>query len=189
MFTGHQWDGESGLYYAPFRYYSPFQARWTTRDPLGMVDGPNVYAYVRGNPVGFSDPLGLRMEDCMSGFENCVTAGIASHVCTRCMEFCRGQGFWPTANDLFGQGLDGFYREGKFSCGPGPSPLPLPVPQASPERVSWGVLGGGALIATGVALAFVPGGQLVGVAAAAAGVAVIGIPPRQESSCFRPGRV
>ena len=59
MFTGHQWDGESGLYYAPFRYYSPFQARWTTRDPLGMIDGPNVYAYVRGNPVNFRDPLGL----------------------------------------------------------------------------------------------------------------------------------
>ena len=59
MFTGHQGDGESGLYYAPFRYYSPFQARWTTRDPLGMIDGPNVYAYVRGNPVVFIDPLGL----------------------------------------------------------------------------------------------------------------------------------
>ena len=59
MFTGHQWDGESGLYYAPFRYYSPFQARWTTRDPLGMVDGPNVYAYVMGNPVRLIDPLGL----------------------------------------------------------------------------------------------------------------------------------
>ena len=59
MFTGHQWDGESGLYYAPHRYYSPFQARWTTRDPLGMVDGPNVYAYVRGNPVNYTDPLGL----------------------------------------------------------------------------------------------------------------------------------
>ncbi|MFP4190872.1 MAG: RHS repeat-associated core domain-containing protein, partial [Candidatus Hydrogenedentota bacterium] len=37
MFTGHQWDGGSGLYYAPHRYYSPFQARWTTRDPLGMA--------------------------------------------------------------------------------------------------------------------------------------------------------
>ena len=59
MFTGHQWDGESGLYYAPHRYYSPFQARWTTRDPLGMVDGPNVYAYVRGNPVMYSDASGL----------------------------------------------------------------------------------------------------------------------------------
>ena len=51
-------DGESGLYYAPHRYYSPFQARWTTRDPLGMVDGPNVYAYVRGNPVVYTDPEG-----------------------------------------------------------------------------------------------------------------------------------
>ena len=56
-------DGESGLYYAPHRYYSPFQARWTTRDPLGMVDGPNVYAYVRGNPVNFRDPLGLFLLD------------------------------------------------------------------------------------------------------------------------------
>ena len=64
MFTGHQWDGESGLYYAPERYYSPFQARWTTRDPLGMIDGPNVYAYVRGNPVNLTDPLGLRAEEC-----------------------------------------------------------------------------------------------------------------------------
>ena len=59
MFTGHQWDGETGLYYAPHRYYSPFQARWTTRDPLGMIDGPNVYAYVRGNPVNAVDVDGL----------------------------------------------------------------------------------------------------------------------------------
>ncbi len=59
MFTGHPWDAESQLYHAPFRAYSPAMARWTTRDPLGMVDGPNVYAYVRGNPVMFVDPLGL----------------------------------------------------------------------------------------------------------------------------------
>ena len=42
MFTGQQWVGGPGLYYAPERYYSPFLASWTTRDPLGMVDGPNV---------------------------------------------------------------------------------------------------------------------------------------------------
>ena len=46
MFTGHPWDAESQLYHAPFRAYSPAMARWTTRDPLGMVDGPNVYPYV-----------------------------------------------------------------------------------------------------------------------------------------------
>ena len=59
MFTGHQWDPSSQLCATPNRYYSPAQARWTSRDPLGMVDGPNVYAYVRGNRINFTDPLGL----------------------------------------------------------------------------------------------------------------------------------
>jgi len=39
--------------------YSPEMNRWLTRDPLRMVDGPNMYAYVRGNPVSFVDPLGV----------------------------------------------------------------------------------------------------------------------------------
>ncbi len=34
-----------------------------TRDPLGMVDGPNVYAYVVNNPVNYVDPLGLDLID------------------------------------------------------------------------------------------------------------------------------
>ena len=28
------------------------------RDPLGMIDGPNMYGYVGGNPVMYSDPDG-----------------------------------------------------------------------------------------------------------------------------------
>jgi len=58
-FTGHRWDPDVQQYSAPYRYYSPTTARWLTRDPLGMVDGPNVYGYVKGNPVLFSDTLGL----------------------------------------------------------------------------------------------------------------------------------
>ena len=58
-YTGHLWDSAIGQYYAPFRYYNPQTARWNMRDPLGFVDGPNVYAYVSGNPVNFMDPLGL----------------------------------------------------------------------------------------------------------------------------------
>jgi len=57
-FTGHDWDAATGQYFAPFRYYAPDQGRWTTRDPLGMIDGPNMYAYVGGNPVTYVDPLG-----------------------------------------------------------------------------------------------------------------------------------
>ncbi len=58
LFTGKMLDLETGLYYFPYRYYSPPTARWLTRDPLGMVDGPNVYAYVGGNPANAADPLG-----------------------------------------------------------------------------------------------------------------------------------
>ena len=57
-YTGHDWDAAAGLYYAPYRYYSPRLARWISRDPLGMVDGPNVYEYVQSTPVQNVDLLG-----------------------------------------------------------------------------------------------------------------------------------
>jgi RHS repeat-associated protein len=49
-FTGRPLDPASGLYSFPYRIYSPELARCLSRDPLGMVDGPNVYGYVTGNP-------------------------------------------------------------------------------------------------------------------------------------------
>ncbi|NLV44241.1 MAG: RHS repeat-associated core domain-containing protein, partial [Candidatus Hydrogenedentes bacterium] len=58
-YTGHLWDSAIGQYYAPFRYYNPQTARWNMRDPLGFVDGPNVYAYVGGSPMVYSDRYGL----------------------------------------------------------------------------------------------------------------------------------
>jgi uncharacterized protein RhaS with RHS repeats len=39
------------------------------RDPLGYVDGPNVYAYVTGNPAMGIDPLGLEDWNCESCFK------------------------------------------------------------------------------------------------------------------------
>ena len=58
-FTGHRWDAETGLYFAPFRYYAPQNARWMKRDPLGLVDGVNMYAYVGNRPASRIDSLGL----------------------------------------------------------------------------------------------------------------------------------
>jgi Rhs family protein len=57
-YTGHLWDGAAGLHLAPYRAYAPTLARWLSRDPLGMVDGPNVYGYVRQSPVNRVDPTG-----------------------------------------------------------------------------------------------------------------------------------
>jgi len=57
-FTGKEWDATAQLYYFPFRYYAPSVARWITRDPLVMVEGPNPYWYVRANPATMYDPDG-----------------------------------------------------------------------------------------------------------------------------------
>lgn len=51
-----------GLWLSRHRYYSPHLARWTTRDPAGYVDGPNLYEYVGGYPLIAIDPYGLRRE-------------------------------------------------------------------------------------------------------------------------------
>jgi RHS repeat-associated protein len=54
-YTGKEKDEESGLYYMLARYYSGWLGRWTAVDPAGLVDGVNLYAYCRGNPVIFLD--------------------------------------------------------------------------------------------------------------------------------------
>ncbi|MBX3179045.1 MAG: RHS repeat-associated core domain-containing protein [Candidatus Hydrogenedentes bacterium] len=57
-YTGKPWDGTAQLFHFPYRQYSPDMARWTTRDPLGMVDGLNLYGYVVGNPNKYVDDTG-----------------------------------------------------------------------------------------------------------------------------------
>jgi RHS repeat-associated protein len=57
-YAGHELDDVSGLYYFGQRYYAPWLGRWLSPDPAGMVDGPNLYSYVRGNPLRFSDQAG-----------------------------------------------------------------------------------------------------------------------------------
>jgi len=44
---------------ARYRNYHPTLGRWIERDPAGYVDGPNLYAYVSGNPAVSVDPTGL----------------------------------------------------------------------------------------------------------------------------------
>lgn len=42
---------EAGLHYNWHRHYDPTLGRYIQPDPLGFVDGPSVYAYVRSDPV------------------------------------------------------------------------------------------------------------------------------------------
>jgi RHS repeat-associated protein len=59
-YTGKEQDEETGLYYHGARYYAPWLGRWTSADPAGMVDGPDLYRYVKGNPVRSIDPSGMQ---------------------------------------------------------------------------------------------------------------------------------
>lgn len=59
-FAGKERDTETGLDYAGARYYASWLGRWTSPDPAGFVDGPNLYAYCSGNPVSAADPSGTQ---------------------------------------------------------------------------------------------------------------------------------
>jgi RHS repeat-associated protein len=72
-FSSKEWNANSGLYYYLYRFYDPNLQRWPNRDPLGepgfevlrsgrldlLGDGPNLYVFVKDNPVNQTDPLGL----------------------------------------------------------------------------------------------------------------------------------
>jgi RHS repeat-associated protein len=58
LFTGREWDAECSLYHYRARNYSPTLGRFLSRDPLGYVDGMNLYEYVRGNPTTRFDTSG-----------------------------------------------------------------------------------------------------------------------------------
>ncbi len=59
-YTGKERDDETGFYYHGARYYAPWLGRWTSCDPKGMVDGPDLYIYARNNPIRLADPNGTQ---------------------------------------------------------------------------------------------------------------------------------
>jgi RHS repeat-associated protein len=55
LFTGREWDSETGLYHYRARAYSPSLGRFLQRDPLEALP---LYGYVGMRPIIFTDPSG-----------------------------------------------------------------------------------------------------------------------------------
>jgi len=59
MFTGREFDKDTGLYCYRARYYHPEVGRFLQTDPVGYDAGANLYRYCRNNPIRMLDPMGL----------------------------------------------------------------------------------------------------------------------------------
>ena len=70
-YAGMERDEETGLSYQGARYYSCWLGRWTSSEPTPLIDGNGTfYAYVKGNPVIFTDPSGHGPNDQRLGAKN-----------------------------------------------------------------------------------------------------------------------
>ncbi|MCA9304931.1 MAG: RHS repeat-associated core domain-containing protein [Phycisphaerales bacterium] len=58
-FAGYHHDSAIQMYLVRYRVYEPELGRWLTEDPIGLLGGPNSYAYVNAQPHAANDPFGL----------------------------------------------------------------------------------------------------------------------------------
>jgi RHS repeat-associated protein len=58
-FPGQFYDQNAKLYYNYLRDYDPNAGRYIESDPIGLLGSTNTYTYADGNPINFTDPLGL----------------------------------------------------------------------------------------------------------------------------------
>lgn len=63
-FAGLYFHEQSEQTLAAFRSYDTALGRWMSPDPAGFVDGLNIYAYAKNNPVNRRDRLGLSSAKC-----------------------------------------------------------------------------------------------------------------------------
>jgi RHS repeat-associated protein len=93
MFTGRDFDEETGLSFYRARYYDPVKGRFLQRDRAGYVDGMNLYEYVTSRPAHLVDPTGdLSAQS--------VGAGPQAGAYDGAFAAYWGVGLYPTADEL-----------------------------------------------------------------------------------------
>lgn len=81
-YSGKERDA-SGLYYYGFRYYAPWLARWISADPADDVDGLNLYAMARANPISRVEGQGLQSDTVARPGRLAILHNVATNVASR----------------------------------------------------------------------------------------------------------
>ncbi|SFC82475.1 RHS repeat-associated core domain-containing protein [Streptomyces aidingensis] len=93
-FPGQYADEETGWHYNYNRHYDPRTGRYTSPDPLGLLAGPQPYAYPH-NPHTWCDPLGLTGNDLRPGYTSSpALVGDPYHPDTVAERSARNQDFY-----------------------------------------------------------------------------------------------
>ncbi|MFD0400328.1 RHS repeat-associated core domain-containing protein [Kitasatospora sp. NPDC127121] len=77
-FVGGLKDDATGFTNLGARQYQPSTGRFLNADPLLLPDDPqqwNAYAYSNNDPVNKTDPTGMALEECATGFAKCSNMG------------------------------------------------------------------------------------------------------------------
>jgi RHS repeat-associated protein len=91
-FTGQRPDADTGLALMGKRWYDASNGRFTSEDPAG--EGTNPRAYVRNNPLNYTDPTGMNAFDAHNGSGSGAGSGASQFTLS------------PQAGDYNGYGPD-----------------------------------------------------------------------------------
>ena len=82
LFTGREYDADSETYYYRSRSMHPKVGRFMQKDPLGYVDGMNLYSYVNNMSIIMVDSKGKEKKSCES--ESCDASKGYNPSCNYC---------------------------------------------------------------------------------------------------------
>jgi RHS repeat-associated protein len=74
-FPGQTYDSETATFYNGHRNYKPGIGRYAQSDPIGLIGGINTYGYAGSDPLGASDPTGLKIYKSGSTYSDIPSAG------------------------------------------------------------------------------------------------------------------
>lgn len=80
--VGYYFDSETDLFYARARVFGPVTGRWLSYDPIGFVDGMNLFVFAGNAPITYVDPTGLKLCINCADKPESATCGVYSWAAT-----------------------------------------------------------------------------------------------------------